>query len=412
MTLPAVPVVEIRLGTGPAWGDVIVLGDANNGILGDNILGTQTTIVADVSDQVQRISIRRGRDRVFDNFIAGTSTVQFLDMTGDWNPNNVNGAYYGRILPMRQIKIQTTYDSVAYDLHTGFITSWDWAWADQAAGYAIVTIQSVDAFRLLQLSQITSVAGAKNKDLPGERIGLILDEIDWPADLRDLDVGDTELQNDHGEARTALAAIQTIEQSDLGAFFVDAAGVLTYLDRIELSALASSTAVRFADDGTGIPYQDLDLNLDDTQLANSVTFTPYGGSPQTAQDVASIDEYFVRSYSRTGLMMETNALALARAQTFLNRSKTTNLRVDSITLDLSSDTERVEPALSLEIADPIVIKRTMANSTDITVRVVVNGVNHDITPDRWTTTFTTGAPLSTAFVLGSINFGILGTNTL
>lgn len=412
MTLPAIPTVEIRLGTGPAWGDVLVLGDLADGILGTNILGTESTVVANVSSDVQRISIRRGRDRVFDNFTAGTATIQFLDRTGDWNPNNPAGAYYGRILPMRQVKIYTTYQSVSYDLHTGFITSWDWAWADQAAGYAIVTIQTVDAFRLLQLSQITTVTGAANKDLPGERIGLILDEINWPSDLRDIDTGDTELEGDPGDARTALSAIQVIEQSDLGAFFVDPAGVLTYFDRIELSAKASSTATRFADDGTGIPYQDLDLNLDDTQLANSVTFTRLSGQPQTAQDQDSIDQYFLRSYSRTGLMMETNALALARAQTFLNRSKDTNLRVDSITLDLSSDTSRVEPALSLDVADPIVIQRTMAAGTDITVRVVVNGVNHDITPDRWTTTFSTGAPLSTAFVLGSINFGILGTNTL
>ena len=46
------------------------------------------------------------------------------------------------------------------------------------------------------------------------------------------------------------------------------------------------------------------------------------------------------------------------------------------------------------------------------VLAIINGVNHDITPERWTTRFSTAYPLSTAFILGSNQFGILGTNTL
>jgi len=111
-------------------------------------------------------------------------------------------------------------------------------------------------------------------------------------------------------------------------------------------------------------------------------------------------------------MMKDNATALARATSVLNYRKTPRLRVDSITLDLSSVSNRVPAGLGLDIGDPIVVNRTMANNTGFDVRVTVNGINHDITPDRWTTRFTTAYPLSTAFILGSSQFGILGTNTL
>jgi hypothetical protein len=66
----------------------------------------------------------------------------------------------------------------------------------------------------------------------------------------------------------------------------------------------------------------------------------------------------------------------------------------------------------MEIGDPVVITKSMAGGTDITLRLTIQGHTTDITPDRWISTFTTAYPLSTAFILGSTEFGILGTNTL
>jgi hypothetical protein len=390
----------------------MVLGSLTSGILGTNVLGTSVTQTVDVSSTVQRISVRRGRDRMFEQYSPGQAIIQFLDFSGDWNPDNAASPYYGQILPMRQVKVTTEYLGTGYGIFTGFISSWDWTWADQAADYAIVTITAIDAFRLLQLAEITSVTGANNKDLPGTRIGLILDEIDWPTDLRAIDTGDTELQNDPGTARQTLAACQNIEQSDLGAFFVDGDGYITYLSRVTLAQRASATATEFNDDGTDIAYQNLDINLDETELANDVTFTRLGGAAQQVSDATSITEYGRRSYSADGLMMETNATALARAGSVLAYRKTPRLRVDSITLDLSSVSNRIPAGLGLNIGDPIVVNRTMAAGTTFDLRITVNGISHDITPDRWITSFTTAYPLSTAFILGSNQFGILGTNTL
>jgi len=412
VTLPASPTVRIRLGTGVSFGDGFVLGSTTQGILGTNELASSSIEYIDVSPQVQQIATRHGRDRVFNQYLPGEAIVQFLDFTGDWNPANTSSPYYPNVLPMRQIQVTADYQGTEYALHSGYITSWDYQWADPSVDYAVVTVQSVDAFRLLQLATITNVTGAANKDLPGERINLILDEIGWPASARDIDTGTTELLNDPGTTRTALAAIQLIADSDLGIFYISHEGKATYVSRVALSEKAAGIPWYFDDEGVNIQYQDVNVGFDEQELANQVSFTRIGGSTQTVSDATSISNYFLRSYEQSGLMMENNSDALARANQVLAYRKNPRLRIDSLVLDCSSDSDRVAVALQSEIGQPIVVEKNMAGGTDLSLRITIQGHSHDITPDRWTTTFTTAFPLGTAFILGSSEFGVLGSNTL
>ena len=412
MTLPCTPTVRIRLGTGVTFGNQFVLSDLQNGILGTNVLGESAIQVVDVTDTVQQISIRHGRDRMFEEYLPSDAYIQFLDTTGDWNPFNSSSPYYPEIKPMRQIQVVTKYEGTEYFLYSGFIWSWDYEWADASVDYAIVTVQAVDAFRLLSLANITNVTGASSNDLPGERINQILDEINWPPSIRAIDTGDTELENDNGDERSVLSAIQTVEKSDLGAFFINHEGWPTYYSRTTLAQKAAGTAYEFDDIGVSIQYQDIDVSYDETELANQVSLTRSGGQAQVVSDQDSIDEYFLRTYSRSGLIMHDNQSALAQANRILNYRKQVRMRVDSLTLDLSSDSNRVEPALTLELGDPIIVRKQMAGGTDINLRLTIQGHSHNITPDRWITTLSTAYPLSAAFVLGSAELGILGTNTL
>ena len=412
MSLPCLPTVRIRLGTGVTFGNQFVLGDTQNGILGTNVLAGSEIQVVDVTDTVRQISTRHGRDRMFEEYLPSEAYIEFLDYTGDWNPFNTNSPYYPEVKPMRQVQVITQYNGTEYFLYSGFIWSWDYDWDDPSVDYAVVRIQAVDAFRLLALANITDVTGASSNDLPGDRINQILDEVNWPPSIRDIDTGDTELENDNGEERSVLQAIQAVEQSDLGAFFINHEGWPTYYSRTTLAQKAAGTAYEFDDNGTNIQYQAIDVSYDETELANQVTLTRNNGQPQTVSDSASIDEYFLRTYSRSGLVMHDNPTALTRANQILQYRKQVRMRVDRLVLDLSSDTNRVEPALILELGDPIIVTKQMAGGTDITLRLTVQGHSHDITPDRWITTLSTAYPLSAAFVLGSAELGILGTSTL
>jgi hypothetical protein len=109
---------------------------------------------------------------------------------------------------MKKVQITATYNSITYPIFSGFITSYVTTYPDNSSfdDVAITTIQAVDAFRLAQLAQISTVTGASAGDLSGTRINEILDEIDWPQSMRDIDAGLTTLQADPGTNRTALAS--------------------------------------------------------------------------------------------------------------------------------------------------------------------------------------------------------------
>jgi hypothetical protein len=315
---------------------------------------------------------------------------------------------------MNQIIISADYEGTGYPIFAGYITQFSWEWADAAADYAIVTVQCVDAMRLLQLAQITTVPFAVAGDTPGQRIGLILAEIDFPPSMFVLTAGDTTLQADPGTSRSALEAIQTVENSDLGWFYIDTSGIAIYLSRDDLALRATALPVIFEDAPSlfSTRYQNVSVSLDDTELANQVTYTRVGGTPQTATDATSVSAYLGRSFERSDLMMQTDSVALDRATAVVNYRKDPKLRVGTIVLDLSSPSNRISNGLFLEYGYPIQLIKQFGNGTEFDFEVIVTGMSHDITPDRWTISITTAEPLSVAFVLGSSRFGILGTSTL
>jgi len=411
MSLPATPRVQIRFGTGPGFGNPFILGDSGSGILGSNVLATTAVAPVDITDKVISISTRRGRDRVTDHYNAGSATIQFIDQTGDFDPKNASGPYYGEILPMRQIRISASYSGNTYYLFTGFITSWDFEYQMGFDG-AIITVQAEDAFRLLNLTQVEEIPTSAPQDLPGTRINDILDVAGWPGSLRAIDAGDTELLDDPWTPRPALGAMQTIEDTENGALFCDAEGNVVFQARTAVATKASQTPIIFDDDGTDIKYQGIDFSLDDSELANDVIVEAEGGDPQQAEDATSIETYFRRTLSRTGLMFYDDNDAFGQAKRILNYRKDVDIRINSITLECSTDSTRVLPALSLKLNEPIEVTRTQPGGNRLTARLTVQGINHDIRPDTWQTTFTTALPLSTAFILGDTQFGILGTSAL
>ena len=98
-----------------------------------------------------------------------------------------------------------------------------------------VTFQCVDAFRLFQNVNITTVAGSSAGQTTGARIENLLDLASFPASQRLIDVGDTLVQADPATSRTLLGACQNIEQTELGGFFIDDEGNAVFLSRSTVS---------------------------------------------------------------------------------------------------------------------------------------------------------------------------------
>jgi hypothetical protein len=412
MTVPIVNAI-INFSTGPSTAQAMQL---DIGILGTNILADAVAVIVDVSDRINRIETNRGRTALSDLFQTGTMTLRIVDQNGEFNPQNPASPYFTFLTPMKKVQITATYNSITYPVFSGFITSYVTTYPDNSSfdDVAITTIQAVDAFRLAQLAQISTVTGATAGDLSGTRINQILDEIDWPASQRDIDAGLTTLQADPGTNRTALQALQIATESEYGAIYVDADNNFVFQDRGVTAGSIGGTPTVFADDGTGIDYFDASWILNDVLVFNKATITRVGGTAQVATNQASIDKYFLHSYFLNNLLMESDAVALDYAQAYVASRAETSIRCDAIVLDLYTpnyDTGIIA-ALDLDFFDPITVLTTQPGGSTIDKTLQIFGVRMAITPNSWKTTFTTLEPVIDAFILNNSIYGTLDYNVL
>ena len=414
MSLPAIAVV-INFSSGPSFGQAMIIG---TGVLGVNILADSATVTADVSDTVQAVNISRGRNALSDVFQTGTCSVVIADETGAFNPNNTASPYYGLIQPLRKITITATDPAtgIVWAMFAGYTTGFNYQQSRYVGEVSTTTITAVDGFRLANLAQLTTVAGSAAGNFSGTRITQILDAIAWPNSMRDIDAGQTTVQANPTTNATALAKLQQVTDSEYGSLYVDASGNMVFQDRLFTESSIAATATVFADNGTGIPYSQIKWLFDDSQVYNSASITRIGGTAQTAENASSIALYFKHSYNRTDLIMETDAVALQYAQAYVASRQATTIRCDAISLDLNTtSTAGVTAALQLDYFDPITVKSTQPAATgtstlDKTLQIF--GVSHAVTPNTWVTTFTTLEPIIDAFIIGSSQYGILGTSVL
>jgi len=410
MPVPTVNAV-INFSTGPSFAQAMIL---DTGLLDVNVLADATAVIVDVSDQINYIQTARGRNALADQFQTGTLTLRIVDQNGDFNPTNASGPYYTLLTPMKKVQITATYGANTYSIFSGFITSYVNTQPKDATEVAYTTIQAVDAFRLAQNAQISTVTGAISGDLSGTRINQILDQIDWPSTARDIDPGLTTLQNDPGSPRTSLNALQTVTDSEYGAFYVDTNGDFVFQDRAVTAGSIAGTVTTFNDDGTGIPYANANWKLDDTLIFNSAQVSMLGGTPQTAINQDSIDKYFIHSYNLQDLLMQTDAVALDYAQAYVASRAETEVRCDGIELDLYTPNYNagILAALELDFFDPIQVVTTQPGGSTLDRTLQIFGVSNTITPNSFKVFFTTLEPVIDALILNNNIYGTLDYNVL
>jgi len=415
MSYPITVKTVIDFSNGASFGYPFTIGDPANGILGTSILGDPTagTLTVDVSNQVGKISIKGGYNLLQDQFEAAQTTIRIYDQNGDWNPDNPLSPYYGKLIPNRKVRISATYSGTTYWLFSGYTSAYNYTYPkNQDIGY--VDISCTDAFRLFNLSNVTTVSGTSAGQGTGARIGNLLTQISWPSTMRSLDTGDSTVQADPGTARTSLQAMKNVEFSEQGAFYISTEGNAIFKSRSNVQKMAGGTQTYFSNAGDGINYFNITTALDDKLVINQANITAIGGTTQTASDATSIAVYFPHTYNQPNLVVQSDAEALNIARAYVATRKDTSLRIDNLTLDLATpdyDTGIVA-ALSLDYFNVVKIRNDQQGTTYIQKTLEVVGVAHEITPTDWKTTFTTSEPIIDAFIIGSSTYGIIGTSAL
>ena len=160
MALPAQINVTLNFSSGATFGNPFILNDPINGIIGTGVLAEQnaTALIVDLTDITRHISIRRGRNITRDTYEAGEATIRVYDQNGDFNPQNPSSPYYGKLTPLRKIRISATYSGTEYYLYSGYTTDYTYSY-DQAEQVGYVDISASDAFRLFILAAVSTITG-------------------------------------------------------------------------------------------------------------------------------------------------------------------------------------------------------------------------------------------------------------
>jgi hypothetical protein len=412
MSLPATISVSFDFSQGATFGYPFTIGDAKYGVIGIGTFAASEVPepVIDLSDVTRQITIRRGRNIMRDTYEAGTCTVRVLDPDSNFNPQNTSSPYFGFLTPLRKIRVAATTATTQAFLFSGYVQDYRYYYPQgQETGY--VDIVCSDAFRLFAMANVSTVTDATAGQTTGTRVGKILDEVDFPSNMRIVDTGSTTCQVDPATTRSSLSAIQVAEFTEQGAFFIRTDGTAEFKDRSDVVGSLGVAPIQF-NQTTGIPYSDLKFAFDDKLIINSATMLRVGGTTVSSNDADSIAKYFPHGMNVDNLIAQTDAQVQDIADIYVATRKETTIRIDAMIVDLLDTDVPTDTMIGLDYFDNVEITNVQPDGSTIVKTLQVQGLAWDITPNSMKCTVTTLEPIVEGFIIGSSTYGIIGQSIM
>lgn len=380
------------------------LDDSVKGVL-DNVtytLGGPFSLV-DVTQYVRAINISRGRSRVIDRTQAGGASIVLDNRARLFDPTagTAVSPYANSIVPRKNVTI-THLDQPIF---TGLVDDWNIDF--EVSGDSTTTAICADGF--LQLGQVTMGTATRTAQASGARVEAVLNEAAWPTSSRDIDAGVASLQADTPAANTNVVDyIQTVTDTEFGAFYMSRAGLATFQDRNTVQNFTSTTLLG----GTGIPISGLSIDYGSESLANEITLTRLNGGTASAVGTASQTAYGISELSKTGLLFSTDGQLSDLASYLLSQYKDPKLRISEVTvlMDGLSEAQRGTVA-ALDVTSPLTVTVSPSVGSAITQFAVVDRIAHSITPGRHVVTLSM-SQAQPSFILDNTTFGQLDDDVL
>jgi hypothetical protein len=255
---------------------------------------------------------------------------------------------------------------------------------------------------------LAPVSGTVTSGLSGAQIHRILDLARWPRELRDIDDGQFIMAEWVLTGQKALASIQEIVDSELGIFFIDAAGVATFHDYAHrwsdtrsLNVQATFSDVDADITAGAIPYKfgGLVPSFDDDTTVTEWTVSTSDGSSATVRDVVGSRQSFPLAQSRS-TRLSSIVDAETQALNLLQHTARAGQRFDkALVLPESSRVPDKDAAwqavLGLEISDRVRVIRTPSVGSAIAQDCFVEAIEIEEDPGQWEVTFSL-SPVSAA----------------
>jgi len=350
MAVPT-PLVEIgfdltETGTGPFFR----LDDPVRGVLNNEDWLLGGTLFYDVTDYVRSIAIKRGKNQALDTYEAGLVNVVFNNNDRTFDPEYEASLYYTQIIPKRQIRISSGGVLQFY----GLIDDWNLSY--EPDGDSLASAACSDALSFFANQTIAERTNSVQQS--GDRLNTILSlpEIDWPLGERDIETGAMQLGADTiADSTNALDYIRLITRSEPGSFFISKSGSVVYRDR---RTGPSSGGTVLANDGSGIPFNNLQVEYGSELLYNEIVAeSSLLETAFQANAVDSIREYGIFNLTRTGLLINSDADLEAYATFLAQRFKDPEYRFKSLQIVVDQRTPAQQAdLLALEIGDVVAIR--------------------------------------------------------
>jgi hypothetical protein len=344
------------------------------------------TEYADVMADCTKVTVRRGRRDVGDQFSAGTMTFTIQDVDGIFNPFDDNSPYYDTpqskpgLAPMRQVRL-IRYDSSnnAEYLFSGYVVNYDYNFA--LGGLDTVTVYCADQFYLLAQTYMNELN--VTAQLSGARITTVLDlpEVAFPALQRNIATGTVNLG--HDAAYTVPAGTNVLqyitqinETAEFGRVFMSKEGSLYFQNRIGTTLTPSVAS--FNDDGTGVKYDGLGISFEADSVINRSVVTGLDGDSSIATNPGSIALYFTQTSSITNSLLH-DATEIQNAALYLLNPLPEPRFTSVETKFLMLTNAQKDTLAGIEIGDTISIEKTFpsgATTKQLTQDLSVEGIEH------------------------------------
>lgn len=351
-----------------------------------------TAPLDDVSCNVRDVRIARGRDRPLERFRPGACTFTLYDPEGTYSPWRTasDETAFTAIRPGIGVRVWVDDGTTTYPRFAGIVDSIVDVFPDPGVDDSHEVIFScfdylgvVAAFDGYELPSV----GAN--EYAGARVGRILANASYTGP-RALDPGTFPLQATT-LAKNALDEIGLVCDTDLGAFYCDRTGTLTYRDLAGLSGDAHYATVQatFGEVEPEICYVDVKLADDLARVQNDVSIAPDGGTAARVTDLTSIGLYQPRTFRRFDLLHANGADSSTIANAHLSAYAYAVTRIEQLTVDLLL----LEPAdrlvvLALDLLYRIQVRRRAAGF-QVVADLQIQAIGETVDANSWAFTFDT-----------------------
>jgi hypothetical protein len=378
--MPA-PVVKVELGAdlGDRDPNSFKLDDAIKGVLDNTTYTLGGTRFFDITDRLLSASTSRGKNQALDRIDAGNLNIVVDNYDRLFDPLYASGFYFGELIPGKEIRVSCNDFPVIY----GTIDDIDIAY--EPVNRSVTSFQATDGLSFLTQNNLPEVF--PDVELSGARVTRILDlpEIDWPADKRSIDTGNSLMSDtDVAQGTQAIGYLQLIATSESGEVFVSKDNNFVFRQRNSTPNLPN---IIFTDEAsipgfTVIPFAELGVVYGTEELYNRIILTndlPLFPDEVIVEDLDSQVLYGPHSYTQSGLLNDTLSDLESLADFLLLRFKEPQYRFSSLSviLDILSEAQQDE-ILDLEIGDIVQVRFTPSGIPPaIEQYVQVIGISHD-----------------------------------